>query len=161
MQSFKDYIVASYKRKNDECVCSEFKFNHKVKSKRDKKSEVLLRLDCINVTVRLCDKDMETLYTVLISFENNKFKTCSARDLGLSEVELEIRFMMAKKDICKVITDEYNEKKKDIEDKLRDMSVYVGSDKDITPSEFKGESIKIIDSTKAEPPVKVKKEYDV
>ena len=165
MQAFKDYIVSAYKKHDGKCVCSDFKFSHKVKVKRDKKTEVMLRIDCINLTVRFFDKDMELLYSAMFSFANNVFKMTSDKILNLKGDDLTIRFETAKGEICKVIIDEYVGKRNEINAKIKDVGVYLGKANNIIPPEFQGEQIKPVDGGIIQPMIMPdepkKKDFDM
>ena len=70
--------------------------------------------------------------------------------------------MAARGEICKVIVDECDSKRRELNEKINDINSYLGPLNSITPDMFKGEQVKILDMQPI--PVeegKVKKEFDM
>ena len=143
MQAFKDYVIEEFRELARGFVGVEFKFSHGVGTKADKKTETLLKIDSVKCNVKFYDKDMNLLCARLLSFENDVVPKSFAKKLvNISADELANRFCSAKNEICKIIMDEYNERRLDITDRIFDLSKYCGgSVNNVTPPEFAGESI--------------------
>lgn len=145
MDNFKNYLVSEFKEQAKGYAAVEFKFNHSVNLKNDKATSKPLRIDIIKVNMKFVDKSMNILHTASIQFENNVIPKTKAKTLvNISPKELENKFAIAKKEICKIIHDELNEKNKDIEIRMNNLKEYIGG-VGIIPNEFKGEVIKVED----------------
>ena len=64
----------------------------------------------------------------------------------ISPKELENKFNLANNEICREILKEYEEKKNELESKIKNLKNYNNVSVGITPAEFRGESIQIVDS---------------
>lgn len=143
MDAFKNYIIDEYRNKAKGFVATEFKFSHSVNLKIDKKSNVPLKNNIIKVKVTFIDKDMNTLLTTNITFENNILnKTCAKKLVNIAPKELENRFNAAKKQIVSLIMNEYCDHLNEIETKINDLKTYYGGE-GIIPTEFKGEQVTV------------------
>ena len=141
MNEFKSYLIAEFKDKAKGFVAVDFKFNHSNNVKIDRKSNVPLRCDIMKVNIAFYDKDMIKLFYTIIPFENDVLQKTTAKKLiNISPKELENKFKVAKKAICKEILDELCDKKIDLERKISDLNRYIGSE-GIIPNQFKGELI--------------------
>ena len=69
--------------------------------------------------------------------------------INISPKELENKFNIAKNEICKEILKDYTEKKNELETKIKNLKTYNNVSVGITPSEFRGESINIVDSNES------------
>ena len=111
--------------------------------KNDKQSLTQLRCDLIKVNIAFFDKSMNKLFSTAITFENNLLNKAQSKKLiNISPKELENKFMVAKNEICEIILNEYLEKRKDLNEKINEITKYKGV-KGIIPDAFKGESINI------------------
>ena len=129
----------------------EFKFAHSVNLKADKATKKgatssmarPLRVDIIKVNMKFVDKNLDVLHTASIQFENNVLPKSKAKQLvNIAPKELEVKFGFAKKEICKAIYDELNEKRSELNLRLNNLENYIGSS-GIIPNEFKGELVNI------------------
>ena len=146
MEGFKSYIIDEFKDKAKGYVATEFKFTHSTNIKIDKKSNIPIKSDIIKVNVKFVDKDMNQLHSAIVTFENNIITKANAKKLiNISPKELENKFMVARKDICSIIMNEYCDKLGDLNSKIDGLKNYVGVD-GVIPSAFKGESIQIVDA---------------
>lgn len=146
MEGFKSYIIGEFKDKAKGYVATEFKFTHSTNIKIDKKSNIPIKSDIIKVNVKFVDKDMNQLHSAIVTFENNIITKANAKKLiNISPKELENKFMVARKDICSIIMNEYCDKLGDLNSKIDGLKNYVGVD-GIISHEFKGESIQIVDA---------------
>ena len=141
MQSFIDYLTNEYKDKVHGYVAIDTKFTHSSSIKIDKFSNVPLKNNIIKVSITFYDKSMNKLYGATISFENNLLNKSQAKKLvNIAPKELENKFASAKNEICNVILRELLDKRKELNEKIDDITKYNGTD-GVIPSEFKGESI--------------------
>ena len=137
MQEFKEYMIKEYKDKVQGYAAVQFKFSHGTSIKKD------LRIDNINVKIKFVDKDLNKLFTTTVNFENDIIpKNKEKSFINISPKELDNKFAAAKREIIKVIHDDYIEKVKDISTKVGNLQHYSGNPNDIIPTDFKGESIK-------------------
>ena len=158
MQAFRDYLITEYKEQAKGFVAVEFKFSHSVNLKADKATKTPLRVDIIKVNMKFVNKNLDVLHTASIQFENNVIPKAKAKQLvNIAPKELEVKFGFAKKEICKVIYDELNEKRSDLTLRLNNLSNYIGSS-GIIPNEFQGEVIKVEDS---QPETRPKSGYEM
>ncbi len=159
MQAFKDYVIQEFKEDAEGYVGTEFKFSHNFNIKTDKKTETTLRTDIIKCAIKFYDKDMNLLLSKNIQFENNDLpKSIAGKLINISPDELVNRFNNAKGEIHKVIVDEHNVKREEINNKLKELAVYAERFGDVIPSQFKGEQITVIEDKE---PKKKNKKYDM
>ena len=145
MDAFRDYLITEYKNQAKGFVAVEFKFAHSVNLKADKATKTPLRVDIIKVNMKFVDRNLDVLHTASIQFENNVIPKAKAKQLvNIAPKELEVKFGFAKKEICKLISNELNEKLSELKLKLNNLESYVGSS-GIIPTEFKGELVKVED----------------
>ena len=145
MQAFRDYLISEYKEQAKGFVAVEFKFSHNVNLKADKETKKPIRVDIIKVNMKFVDRNLDVLHTASIQFENNVIPKTKAKQLvNIAPKELEVKFGFAKKEICKVIHDELNEKSNELKLRLNNLESYIGSS-GIIPNEFKGEVIRVED----------------
>ena len=158
MQAFRDYLITEYKEQAKGFVAVEFKFSHSVNLKADKATKTPLRVDIIKVNMKFVNKNLDVLHTASIQFENNVIPKAKAKQLvNIAPKELEVKFGFAKKEICKVIYDELNQKRSEINLRLSNLESYIGSS-GIIPTEFKGEVIKVEDE---QPETRPKSGYEM
>ena len=171
MKAFKDYVIEEYKGTAENYVAVEFRFSHTV-SERVNKGKVegetmkVVKVDSIKVTIRFYDKDMQLLSSRMLTFENNEVpKSISKKLINISPDELANKFMSAKGEICNVILNEYKNKREECSNKMTCLLEYVntsGNKNDVTPQEFKGESIQVVETPKeAKPKNKKVKKFDM
>ncbi len=147
MNQFKDYLVQEYREKAKGFAAVETKFSHSFNVKTDAKSGVVRRNDLIKVSLKFVDKELNPLFSASIVFENSLIpKRLHKSFINISPKELENRFNVAKNEICREILKEYEEKKNEIEAKIKNLKTYNNVSIGVIPSEFRGESINIIDS---------------
>ena len=159
MQQFIDYLITEYKDKATGYAAIDTKFTHSSTIKIDKKSNVPLKNDIIKVSITFYDKSMNKLYSSVISFENNLLPKTQAKKLvNIAPKELENKFATAKNEICNVILRELIDKRNELNEKIDDIIKYKGGNS-IIPTEFKGESITVTESSVT--PVKPKPKFDM
>ena len=157
MQAFKDYVIQEYKDELGDYAACEFKFNHGSFTKVLKKSSTPIKVDTIKVIMKFYDKDMNLLLNKYLVFENNEVGKCiESKLVNINKDELSNKFNAARQDICKVILQEYNNKRNDVNNRIEDLNNYIGV-QGIIPDEFKGESIKPVEVEKVKP----KKKYEM
>ena len=150
MENFKNYLISEYKEKAKGFVAVDTKFSHSNCLKIDKKTKKTLKKDIIKVSIKFFNKDLKLLYTANLQFENNILPKSKAETLiNISPKELENKFAFAKKEICEEIYKELKEKQDEIQLKIENLAQYIGKE-GIIPSEFKGETIKVVENTPEE-----------
>ena len=143
----KEYLTQEYREKAKGFVAVETKFTHTFNIKTDSKNEIVRRNDFIKVSLKFVDKDMNPLFNTFIVFENNLIpKRFHKSFINISPKELENRFNIAKNEICREILNEYIEKKNELETKIKNLKNYNNVSLSVIPSEFRGESISIVNS---------------
>ena len=156
MKAFKDYIIEEYKGTAENYVAVEFRFSHTVSEKVNKakvegETMKVVKVDSIKVTIRFYDKDMQLLSSRMLTFENNEVpKSISKKLINISPDELTNKFMSAKEEICNVILNEYKARREECSNKMTCLLEYlntVGNKNDVTPGEFKGESIQVVETS--------------
>ena len=147
MNSFKEYLIQEYREKAKGFVAVEMKFSHSFNIKTDAKSGVVSKNDSFIVAMKFVDKELNTLFTTSIVFENSLIpKHLHKSFVNISPKELENRFNAAKNEIRDVIANDYLCKKKELDGKLTSLTNYLGTPRtNIIPAQFKGESINIVD----------------
>ena len=147
MESFKQYLIDEYKERAKGFVAVEFKFSHGINVKKDKETNTPLKIDIIKVSIRFVDKDMLTLFTTSISFENNVIpKNKHKQFVNVSPKELNNKFGFAKNEIIRTIMTEYVLKRDELTDKINNLQTYSGHDNDIIKPEFKGNVVNVVDN---------------
>ena len=146
MEAFKQYLIDEFKERAKGYVAVEFRFVHNVNIKKDKESNTPLKIDIIKVAIRFVDKDMNTLFTTSISFENNAIpKNKHKQFVNIAPKELNNKFNFAKNEIIRNIMTEYVLKRDELTDKINNLQSYAGHDNDIIKSQFKGEVVNVVD----------------
>ena len=149
MEALKTYLVDEFKNRAKGYVAVEFKFNHNVNVRIDKKSKTPLKIDVIKVSLRFVDKAMNTLLSSNIVFENNAIpKSKEKQFINISPKELNNKFCFAKHEIIRTIMNEYISKRDELIAKIDSLKSYSGNDNDIIDSKFKGQIVNIVDSDK-------------
>ena len=160
MQGFKEYLIDEFKDRAKGFAAVEFRFGHNVNIKQDKLTKTPLKVDIIKVSIRFVDKDMCTLYTTSISFENNVIpKTKHKQFVNIAPKELENKFNYAKNEIIQTIMTEYIIKRDDLNDKINNLQTYSGNNNDIIKPLFKGDVVNVVDNQTNER--KVKFQFDM
>ena len=145
MNQFKEY-----REKAKGFVAVEMKFSHSFTIKSEAKSGVVRKNDSIKVAMKFVDKDLNTLFNISIVFENNLIpKRLHKSFVNISPKELENKFNVAKNEICKEILKEYEEKKSELERKIKSLKSYCNVSVGVIPAQFKGESINIVDQNES------------
>ncbi len=159
MQALINYFITEYRDKTAGYAAIETKFSHSSNIKIDKASNVPLKNDIIKISITFYDKSMNRLYSANIIFENNLLPKTQAKKLvNISPKELENKFACAKTEICNVILHELIDKRKDLNEKIDEITKYKGV-AGVISSEFKGESITITENVSI--PLKPKPKYDM
>ena len=154
MDNFKQYLIDEYKERAKGFVAVEFKFNHGVNVKKDKETNTLLKIDIIKVAIRFVDKDMNTLYTTSISFENNVIpKNKHKQFANISPKELNNKFSFARNEIIRTIMNDYILKRDELHDKINNLQEYLGNENDIIKPQFKGEVINVVGNDDNDKPI--------
>ena len=147
MEAFKAYLIDEYKDRAKGYVAVEFRFAHGVNVKKDKQSNTPLKIDIIKVSIRFVDKDMNTLFTTNISFENNVIpKNKQKMYINISPKELNNKFGFAKGEIINIIMNDYIDKRDELMTKINNLQTYSGGDNDIIKPQFKGEVVNVVDN---------------
>ena len=134
MQEFKDYLLLEYKPLTQNLAATKFEFTHSSKTKIDKKTNIVLIINTIHVNIKFFDKDMNTLLTKSISFENNVLSpSCKKALINIAPAELENRFNAALCDISNIIMRTYIEQLESLDVKIKSLNKYVGADNGVTP----------------------------
>ena len=161
MEDFKNYLISEFKEQAKGYAAVEFKFSHFTTLKSDKETKKLLHFDIIKVNMKFADKAMNILHAASIQFENNIIPKAKAKAfINISPKELEVKFGLAKKEICEDILRELKEKEKDITVKICNIHDYMGT-KSIISKEFQGKVIKVEDEEIIPGSIKIKPEYDM
>ena len=146
MESFKQYLIDEFKERAKGYVAVEFKFAHGVNVKKDKETSTPLKIDIIKVSIRFVDKDMNTLFTTSISFENNVIpKSKQKQFVNIAPKELNNKFGFAKSEIIRTIMTEYVLKRDELNDKINNLNSYEGNTNDVIKPEFKSEVVNVVD----------------
>ena len=147
MQALKEYLIEEYKDRVKGYVACEFKFAHYTKLKSDKASGVSLKIDVVKVAMKFYDKDLNTLLSNTITFENNVIPKSKEKSfVNISPKELNNKFAFAKSDIVKTIMSEYVEKRDELNVKISDLRTYLGNASDIIKPCMKGETVKVAEN---------------
>ena len=127
MEALKGYLVDEFKDRAKGYVAVEFKFSHNVNIRADKKSKTPLKIDIIKISLRFVDKDMNTLHSSNVVFENNAIpKSKEKQFINISPKELNNKFCFAKSEIIRDIMNEYNHKRKELNEKIDSLKKYGG-----------------------------------
>ena len=162
MDDFKQYLVDEYKDRAKGFVAVEFRFSHSITLKKDKQTSTPLKVDIIKVSIRFVDKDMNTLYTTSISFENNIIpKSKTKQFVNISPKELNNKFSFARSEIIRTIMTDYVLKRDDLNDKINNLQSYAGNDNDIIKPLFKGELVNVVNVDNQTNERKVKVQFDM
>ena len=149
MEAFKEYLIQEFRDKVTNYVACEFKYSHSNKLKLNKASGVNLKIDVVKIVLKLYDRDMNVLLNDTITFENNVIPKSKEKSfINISPKELNNKFAFAKNEIIKIIMNEYNEKRDELNTKISDLKKYLGNESDIITPKMKGETVKIDDSNK-------------
>lgn len=144
MEALKSYIIDEFKGKAKGYVAVEFKFTHHVNMRMDKSTKTLLKIDVVKVSLRFVDKDLNTLYTTNVLFENNAIQKSKEKQfINISPKELNNKFCFAKHEIIRAIMNEYAHKRQELNEKIDSLKSYAGNDNDVIDSRFKGEVVNI------------------
>ena len=146
MEAFKQYLIDEFKERAKGYVAVEFRFTHGVNVKKDKETNTLLKIDIIKTLIRFVDKDMNTLFTTSISFENNTIpKSKHKQFVNISPKELNNKFGFAKNEIIRTIMTENVLKRDELNDKINNLQTYLGNNNDIIKPQFKGNVVNVVD----------------
>ena len=159
MDQLKQYLIDEFKDKAIGYAAVEFKFTHSVAMRNDKSSKTQLKVDIVKVSLRFVDRDMNTLHTANIVFENNAIpKNKEKQFVNISPKELSNKFCFAKSEIIRAIMNEYISKRDEINEKIESLKIYAGNDNEVIDSKFKGQVVNVVDNEK---PTKKKSKFDM
>ena len=149
MESFKAYLIDELKDKAKGFVGVEFKFTHSVSMKNDKTTKIPLKVDVVRVSLRFVDKDLNTLHTANIAFENNAIKKSKEKQfVNISPKELNNKFCFAKSEIIRTIMNEYTSKRNELNEKIELLKSFAGNDNEVIDTKFKGKVVNVVDNDK-------------
>ena len=135
MNAFEEYLLKEYQLPSNVC-CNKFSYTHSTKQKIDNVSKRPIINNIINVKIESYDEKHN-----LISSHSEKFidghihRTKQNKLINISPDELNNKFGFAKSHIVQVIVADYNNKLKDIQEKIDEINAYVHISQ-IIPSEF-------------------------
>ena len=139
---FEEYLTSNWKVEG--CVGIEKKYSHSLKRGVDKKTEREMINHNVVIGLKYFDKDNVLLKSVSVKFVNNELCTPSMKKLvNIAPAELTNRFMTAKREIIERIMEEYDYKRNEIVEKMKDLMNYSDDDSVGCNSEFKGERIEV------------------
>ena len=149
MEALKSYLIDEFKDKAKGYAAVEFKFSHNVTMRNDKASKTSLKVDVVKVSLRFVDRDMNTLHTANVIFENNAIQKSKEKQfINISPKELSNKFCFAKGEIIRAIMNEYIIKRNEINEKIECLKSYAGNDNEVIDTRFKGEVVKIAETEK-------------
>ena len=149
MESLKAYLIDEFKDRVKGFVGVEFKFNHGVNMRTDKVTKLPLKVDIVKVSLRFVDKDLNTLLSSNIVFENNAIQKSKEKQfINISPKELNNKFCFAKSEIIRTIMNEYTRKRDELNEKIESLKAYGGNDNEVIDSMFKGEVVNVVEKEK-------------
>ena len=157
MEAFESYLLSEYNLPSNVC-CNAFKYTHTTKSKVDKLSKVPITNNIITIKIDSYDANHN-----LISSHSEKFidghitRTDKNKLTNISPAELNNKFGAAKSNIVQVINSDYNNKLKDIQDKINEINAYCKSN-GIIPNQFVNEPL--ISNQPTDQPTKIKTYFE-
>lgn len=159
MQNFKSYCLQEFANTN--YAASDFKFTHSINAKVDKKTEMVLTENIINVSVKIFDGDMNELNKKTFKFVNNIIQPALKKKLiNIAPAELENRFMAALPQIASIIKSSYEDKINVLTHQVQDLNHYVSHNNIVIPNQFVGERVMIADDSVMNESVKEKKNFE-
>ena len=139
--------MRNIERKPRDMLAVETKYLHTHYNKADAKSGVVRRNDCVKITMKFVNRDIEEIYKASIVFENNVIpKRLHKGFIHINPKELENRYALAKSEICREIMKEYEDKKRELDAKIISLRQYCNVSIGVIPQEFTGENINVIDA---------------
>ena len=146
MDQLKAYLIDEFKEKAKGYVAVEFKFTHHVNMRMDKETKTPLKIDVVKVCLRFVDKDLNTLHSSNVQFENNAIQKSKEKQfVNISPKELNNKFCFAKSEIIRAIMNEYINKRNELNEKIDSLKAYGGHDNDVIDSKFKGEVVNVVE----------------
>ena len=146
MDQLKAYLIDEFKDRANGFVGVEFKFSHSETMRSDKATKIPLKVDVVKVGMRFVDKDLNTLHTSNIVFENNAIQKSKEKQfVNISPKELNNKFCFAKSEIIRTIMNEYIIKRNELNEKIDSLKAYGGNDNEVIDSKFKGEVVKVVE----------------
>ena len=162
MESLKSYLIDEFKDRAKGYVAVEFKFTHSVTMRNDKLTKTPLKVDIVKVSLRFVDRDMNTLNSSNIVFENNAIQKSKEKQfVNISPKELNNKFCFAKHEIIRLIMNEYTNKRDELNVKIESLKSYAGNEKDIIDSTFKGEVVNVVENDKPKDKPTKKAKFDM
>ena len=151
MEAFIDYLLKEYNLPS-EVVCNKVVYTHSTKNKIDKKSNVPITNNIIAVKIESFDKRHQKLASITEHFIDGHIERSKTKPLvNIAPSELNNKFAAAKGEICGIITRTYHERLNELNDSIRELSEYCGSEIGVIPEEFINEP-KITKDIKPEKP---------
>ena len=161
MEALKSYLIDEFKDRAKGYAAVDFKFTHSVTMRTDKSTKTPLKVDVVKVALRFVDKDMNTLHSSIVVFENNAIPKSKEKQLiNISPKELSNKFCFAKHDIVRSIMNEYMTKRGELSKKIDELNSYSGNAHDIIDSKFKGEVVNVTNEEPIDKPTK-KAKFDM
>ena len=142
MNMFEEYLTSNWTVEG--AVGIEKKYSHSLKKGVDKKTEREILNHNVVIGLKYFDKNNVLLKSESIKFVNNELCTASKKKLiNIAPAELTNRFMAGKQEIVERIMYEYDNKKYEIVEKMKDLMNYSDTDSVGCNAEFKGERVEI------------------
>ena len=146
MESFKEYLINEFKDRVKGFVGVEFKFSHGVNMRTDNVTKIPLKVDVVKVSLRFVDKDLNTLLSSNVVFENNAIQKSKEKQfINISPKELNNKFCFAKSEIIRTIMNEYINKRDELNEKIDSLKSYAGNDNEVIDSRFKGDVVNVVE----------------
>ena len=149
MNAFEAYLLKEYQLSQN-AVCNKFTYSHSTKQKIDKDSKRPVINNIINVKIESYDDKHNLLGSHTEKFIDGQIqRTKQNKLINISPAELNNKFGFAKSQIVQVIVADYNNKLKDIQEKINEINEYVHTSH-VIPNEFINEPI-VGDETNEKP----------
>ena len=124
MNAFEAYLLKEYQLSQN-AVCNKFTYSHSTKQKIDKLSKKPLINNIINVKIESYDDKHNLLGSHTEKFIDGQIqRTKQNKLINISPAELNNKFSFAKSQIVHVIVADYNNKLKDIQEKINEINAY-------------------------------------
>ena len=137
MNAFESYLLQEYNESN--VACTKFTYSHSSKQKFDKKSNVPVINNNINVKIDCYDEKHNLLASHSEKFVDGEIKRTKKNPLiNIAPAELNNKFGAAKQQIANRIMNEYVIKLNEIQEKIDNLQSYVHCD-GVIPDQFVNE----------------------
>jgi len=139
LESFEAYLLHEYNDHN--AVCVKFKYSHSIKQKVDKRSNVPIINNIINVKIDSYDSHHKLIASHSEKFVDGSIQRTKANPLvNIAPAELNNRFSSAKAEIATLIMNEYDVKLDEVTAKINQLNAYVHVDH-VIPNQFVNEPV--------------------